>query len=71
MLRAHWFTQHEHGGFRIERAALPPYDLSVVHAGGGEWQCLMRQTGGDVAEGKAQSAVEAPQAAEAVAIKLG
>jgi hypothetical protein len=36
MLLGYWHTQHEHGGFPIECAALGPYDLSVLHIGG-EW----------------------------------
>jgi len=30
---AQWFTQHEHGGFPIERAVLGSCDLSMLHIG--------------------------------------
>ena len=55
MPTAQWFTQHEHGGFPIERAALWSCDLSIPHVGG-EWQWLFRQAGRDVAEGVARTA---------------
>jgi hypothetical protein len=57
MLLGYWHTQHEHGGFPIECAALGPYDLSVLHIGG-EWQWLVRRDGRDVAEGAARVAVD-------------
>jgi hypothetical protein len=44
MTTAQWFTQHECGGFAIERAALGSCDLSVLHIGA-EWQWLVRQAG--------------------------
>jgi hypothetical protein len=47
-LQAHWFTQHERGGFPVERAALGSCDLSVR-----EWQWPVRQDGRDVKEGAA------------------
>jgi hypothetical protein len=37
---AYWFTQHEHGGFPVERAGLGSCDLSMMHIGG-EWQWLV------------------------------
>jgi hypothetical protein len=70
MTLAYWFTQYEHGGFPIERAALGSCDLSMVHIGG-EWQWLVRQAGRDVAEGAARAAVDAQRQAEAVALQLG
>jgi hypothetical protein len=69
-LQAHWFTQHEQGGFPVERAALGSCDLSVLHVGG-EWQWLVRQAGRDVSEGTARAAVDAQRQAEEVALKLG
>jgi hypothetical protein len=69
MTLAHWFTQHEDGGFPIEKAALGCCDLSILHVGG-EWQWLVRQAGRDIAEGAARSAVDAQCEAEAVALKL-
>src|SRR5215468_385054 len=66
MTTAHWFTQHERGGFPIEKAALGSCDLSILHVGG-EWQWLVRQAGRDVAEGAARTADDARRAAEAVA----
>jgi len=36
LLIAHWFTQHERGGFPVERAAFGSCDLSILHIGG-EW----------------------------------
>ena len=68
-MTAQWFTQHEHGGFPIERAALGSCDLSMLHIGG-EWHWLVRQAGRDVAEGAARTAVDAQRAAEAVALEL-
>jgi len=67
---AQWFTQHEHGGFPIERAVLGSCDLSMLHIGG-EWQWLVRLDGRDVAEGAACTAVDAQRAAEAAALELG
>jgi hypothetical protein len=67
---AHWFTQHEQGGFPVERAALGSCDLSILHIGG-EWQWLVRRDGRDVAEGAARAAADAKREAEAVALKLG
>jgi hypothetical protein len=64
-----WFVRHELGGFRIEYAALSSFDLSVLCIGG-EWTWLVRQDDRDIAEGAARTAVEARQAAEAVALKL-
>jgi hypothetical protein len=64
-----WFTQHEQGGFPIERAALGSCDLSVLRIGG-EWHWLVRQAGRDVAEGAAPAADDARREAEAVALKL-
>jgi hypothetical protein len=58
MIRVYWFTQFEHGGFPIERAALGSCDLSMLHIDG-EWQWLVRQAGRDVAEGAARTAVDA------------
>lgn len=69
MTIAHWFTQHEDGGFPIERAALGSCDLSMMHIAG-EWQWLVRQAGRDMAEGAATAAGEARQQAEAAALKL-
>jgi hypothetical protein len=63
---AQWFTQHEYGGFPIERAVFGSCDLSMLHIGG-EWQWLVRQAGRDVAEGAARTFVDARRAAEAVA----
>ena len=70
MTIAHWFRQHEDGGFPVERAALGSCDLSVLHIGG-EWQWLVRRGGRDVAEGAARAAADAKHEAEAVALKLG
>ena len=70
MTTAQWFTQHEHGGFPIECAALGACDLSILHVGG-EWQWLVRQAGRDVAEGAARAAADAQREAEPVALKLG
>jgi hypothetical protein len=67
---AHWFTQHEQGGFPIERATLGSCDLSILHIGG-EWQWLVRQHGRDVAEGATPAAADAKREAEAMALKLG
>ena len=66
---AHWFTQHEHGGFPVERAALGSCDLSILHIGG-EWLWLVRQHGRDVAEGAARDVHHARREAEAVAVRL-
>jgi hypothetical protein len=63
------FTQQEHGGFPVERAALGSCDLSMMHIGS-EWQWLVRQAGRDVAEGAARTAADAQREAEAVALKL-
>jgi hypothetical protein len=70
MTTAQWFTQHERGGFPIERAALGSCELSVLHVGG-EWQWLVRQASRDVTEGAARTAVDARRGAEAVALELG
>jgi hypothetical protein len=69
MTTAQWFTQHELGGFPVERAALGSCDLSVLRIGT-EWQWLVRQAGRDMAEGAACTAVDARRAAEAVALEL-
>ena len=69
-MTAQWFTQHEHGGFPIECAALGSCDFSMLHIGG-EWQWLVRQAGRDVPEGAARTAGDARRAAEAVALELG
>jgi hypothetical protein len=69
MLLAYWFTQHEHGGFPVERAALGSCDLSIVHIGG-EWQWLVRRAGRDVAKGAARDQVDAQRQAEAIATIL-
>lgn len=66
---AHWFTQHEHGGFPIEQAAVGGCDLSVLHVGG-EWQWLVRHDGRDMAEGAARAGADARHQAEAVARKI-
>ena len=52
---AHWLTQHEEGGFPVEKAALGSCDLSVLHIGG-YWEWLVRQAGRDVEEGTARAA---------------
>jgi len=70
MTLAHWFTQHEDGGFPVQRAALGSCDLSMMHIGG-EWQWLVCQAGCDVAEGAATAADEAQRQAEAAALELG
>jgi len=57
---AYWFTQREHGGFPVEKAAVGSCDLSVLHIGG-QWEWLVRQAGRDVAEGTARAAVDAKQ----------
>jgi hypothetical protein len=63
------FTQHEHGGFPIERAALGSCDLSVLHvADQSHW--LVRQAGRDVAEGAARTADDARREAIAAAVAL-
>jgi hypothetical protein len=67
MTLAYWFTQHEEGGFPIERAALGSCDLSVLHVGG-EWQWLVRQAGRDVAEGAARADLDARRQAEDVGL---
>lgn len=54
-MKAHWFTQHEQGGFPVERGYFGSCELSALHIGG-EWQWLVRQEGRDVAEGSAPSA---------------
>jgi hypothetical protein len=69
-LQAKWFTQHERGGFPVERAALGSCDLSVLHVGR-EWQWLVRQAGRDVAEGAAPAVADAQRQAEEAALKLG
>jgi hypothetical protein len=69
-LQAKWFTQHEHGGFPVERAALGSCDLSVLHVGG-EWQWLVREAGRDVGEGTARAVVDAQRQAEEAALKFG
>ena len=66
-LLAHWFTQHGHGSFPFECAALGAYDVSVLHIGG-EWQWLVRRDGVDVAEGAARTFRAAREQAEAVAL---
>jgi hypothetical protein len=70
MTQARWFTQHEFGGFPVERAALGACDLSVLHVGG-EWQWLVRQAGRDLAEGAARGCIDAMRATETVALNLG
>jgi hypothetical protein len=69
MTQAYWFTEHERGGFPVEKAALGLCDLSVLHAGG-EWRWLVQCKGRDVAEGAARAAVDAKRDAEAVALNL-
>ena len=69
-MMAHWFTQHEAGGFPVERAAVSSCGLPVLHVGG-EWEWLVRQAGRDIAEGTARAAVDAKQGAESVAHMLG
>ena len=69
MTLVHWFTQHEHGGFPIERAVLGACDLSVLYIGG-EWQWRVRRHGRDTAEGIARTALDAREQAEAVALSL-
>jgi hypothetical protein len=69
MTRAYWFEHKEQGGVPVLRAAVGDYDLSVLHVAG-EWQWLVRCAGHDIGEGAARNAVEARQAAEAVARKL-
>ena len=69
MTTAHWFTQHERGGFPIEKAALGSCDLSILHVGG-EWQWLVRQAGRDVAEGAARTADDARREAIAAAVAI-
>jgi hypothetical protein len=66
---AHWFTEKEHDGFPVEKAALGAFDLSVLYVGG-EWQWLVRREGRDVAEGAARGCLAARQQAEAVALRL-
>jgi len=68
-MKAYWFTDHEQGGFPVERAALGSCELSVLHIGG-EWQWLVRHDGRDVAEGVAPSADDAKREAEAMALRL-
>ena len=63
---AQWFTQHERGGFPVEKAAVGGCDLSALYVGG-EWQWLVRQAGRDVAEGAARSAADAKGQAENLA----
>ena len=70
MTTAHWFTHREQGGFPVEKAALGPFDLSVLHVDG-EWQWLVRGHGRDVAEGGARRLCDARREAEAVALRLG
>jgi hypothetical protein len=67
---AHWFTQHEQGGFPVERAVVGPCDLSVLRIGD-QWQWLVRREGRDVAEGASPAASDARRETEAVALKLG
>jgi hypothetical protein len=69
MVMAQWFTQHEHGGLPIERAALGSCDLSVLHVGG-QWQWLVQEAGRDVAEGAARTADDARREAIAAAVAL-
>jgi hypothetical protein len=68
-MKAYWFTDHEQGGFPLERAALGSCDLSVLHIAG-EWQWLVKQEGRDMAEGASSSCDDARREAEAVALKL-
>ena len=70
LMLAHWFTQHEQGGFPIEKAALGSCDLSVLHVGG-NWEWLVRQDDRDVAEGTPRRLVDAKRQAETVAVNLG
>jgi hypothetical protein len=70
MALTYWFTQHERGGFPVEKAALGSCDLSMMHIGG-EWQWLVRRAGRDVAEGASRAAADAQRQAEAVALKQG
>jgi hypothetical protein len=67
--KTYWFTQHEQGGFPVERAAPGSCDLSVLRIGG-EWHWLVRQAGRDVTEGVAPAADDARREAEAVALRL-
>jgi hypothetical protein len=69
MTTAQWHTQHEYGGFPIERAALGSCDLSVLRIGT-EWEWLVRQAGRDVAEGAARTADDARREAIAAAVAL-
>ena len=69
MTRAYWFTEHEDGGFPVEKAAPGSCDLWVLHVGG-EWQWLVRHAGRDVAEGAARGLVDTKNAAESMALKL-
>ena len=69
MTRAYWFTEHEDGGFPVEKAALGSCALPVLHVGG-EWQWLVRQAGRDIAEGAAPGLIEAKQDTETVALAL-
>jgi hypothetical protein len=66
MTAAYWYTHKEQGGFSIEKAALGPCDLSVLHVGG-NWEWLVRMGGSDVAEGTARQLADAKHQAEAVA----
>lgn len=68
MTVAYWFTQQEHGGVPVERAALGACDLSVLHVCG-EWQWLVRRDGRDIAEGAARRAIDAQRQAEAAALR--
>jgi hypothetical protein len=55
MTTARWFTQREHGGFPIEKAALGGFDLSVVYVGGNGngWLSAMAATWPKVRRGPA------------------
>ena len=67
--RTYWFTEHEDGGFPVEKAAIGSCDLSGLHVGG-EWQRLVRHAGRDVAEGAARGLVDTKNATESMALKL-
>lgn len=64
---ARWFTQHEHGGVAVRRAALADYDLSVMLIGDVAYW-LVARNGHDVAEGKASDVDRACMDAEKEAI---
>jgi hypothetical protein len=68
MTAAHWVTQKERDGFPVEKAAVGSCDLSVVYVGG-YWEWLVRDAGGDLAEGMARTEAGAKRQAEEVAAK--